>query len=144
MARGYYRLAADASSSDDMRWVASAPNGQAFEERGALAGLWISDKNSTGLPPDKYHRCWPFHLAMKPFYHLMRHGLVGGKAFLCPFPIWRWWLKWQSWPNCDVVQAIMGFATEPFDWADRMGALKVVDAPNSHPDQLLRLYAAGM
>jgi glycosyltransferase involved in cell wall biosynthesis len=106
---------------------------RAFQERGALAGLWISNKNNTGLPPDKYHRCWAFHLAMKPFYRLMPWWGWVEKPFYALFPIWRWWVKRQSWPNCDVVHAIMGFATEPFDWADKHGALKVVDAPNSHP-----------
>jgi glycosyltransferase involved in cell wall biosynthesis len=106
---------------------------RAFWNRGALAGLWISDKNSTGLPPDKYRRCWAFHLPMKPFYHLTPTAMWVEKPFYALFPVWRWWLKQQSWPKCDVVHAIMGFATEPFDWADRQGALKVVDAPNSHP-----------
>jgi glycosyltransferase involved in cell wall biosynthesis len=106
---------------------------RAFEARGALAGLWISDKNSTGLPPDKYHRCWPFHLAMKPFYHLTPPMMWVEKPFYALFPLWRSWLKRQAWPECDVVQSIMGFATEPFDRADRTGALKVLDAPNSHP-----------
>ena len=55
------------------------------------------------------------------------------KPFYALFPLWRGWLKRQTWPECNVVQAIMGFATEPFDRADRMGALKVVDASNSHP-----------
>jgi glycosyltransferase involved in cell wall biosynthesis len=106
---------------------------RAFQERGALAGLWISDKNSTGLPSDKYHRCWPFHLAMKPFYRLTPDSMWVEKPFHALFPLWRWWLKRQAWPRCDVVQAVMGFATEPFDWADQHGALKVIDVPNSHP-----------
>jgi len=106
---------------------------RAFQDRGALAGLWISDKNSTGLPSNKYHRCWAFHLPMKLFYHLTPTTMWVEKPFYAFFPVWCWWLKRQSWPKCDVVHSIMGFATEPFDRADRMGALKVVDAPNSHP-----------
>jgi glycosyltransferase involved in cell wall biosynthesis len=106
---------------------------RAFQDRNALAGLWISDKNSTALPADKYHRCWPFHLAMKPFYHLTPEACWVEKPFYALFPLWRWWLNRQAWPECNVVQAIMGFATEPFDRADRTGALKVLDAPNSHP-----------
>jgi glycosyltransferase involved in cell wall biosynthesis len=105
----------------------------AFETRNALAGLWISDKNNTGLPPDKYHRCWPFHLAMKPFYHLTPQAMWVDKPFYALFPVWRWWLKRQSWPQCDVVHGFVGFGTEPFDWAERNGALKVIEAPNSHP-----------
>ena len=42
---------------------------KAFETRGALAGLWVSDKNNTGVAPEKYRRCWPLHLALKPFFH---------------------------------------------------------------------------
>ena len=106
---------------------------KAFEARNALAGLWISDKNDTGLPPNKYHRCWPYHLAMKPFYHLTPQAMWVEKPFYALFPIWRWWLKRQSWPKCDVVHAFIGFSTEPFDWAERNGALKVIEAPNSHP-----------
>jgi glycosyltransferase involved in cell wall biosynthesis len=107
---------------------------RAFQDRGALAGLWVADKNSTGLPPDKYHRCWPYQLAMQPFYYLMTPpSWWVEKPFYALFPLWRGWLKRQTWPECNVVQAIMGFATEPFDRADRMGALKVVDASNSHP-----------
>lgn len=106
---------------------------RAFEARGALAGLWISDKNSTNLPAAKFRRCRPFHLAMKPFYHLAPWWYWVEKPFYRLFPIWRWWIKRQPWPVCNVVHAIMGFGTEPFDRADRTGALKVVDAPNSHP-----------
>jgi glycosyltransferase involved in cell wall biosynthesis len=106
---------------------------RAFHERGALAGLWVSDKNSTGLPPDKYHRCWPYQLAMQPFYRLMPQSWWVEKPFYALFPLWRGWLKRQTWPRCNVVHAMMGFATEPFDWADKHGALKVIDAPNSHP-----------
>jgi glycosyltransferase involved in cell wall biosynthesis len=106
---------------------------KAFEARNALAGLWISDKNNTGLPPDKYHRCWPFHLAMKPFYRLTPQAMWVDKPFYALFPIWGWWLKRQSWPQCDVVHGFIGFGTEPFDWAERNGALKVIEAPNSHP-----------
>lgn len=105
---------------------------KAFEARGALAGLWISAKNSTGISPEKYRRCWPFHLAMKPFYHLAPQ-IWEEKAFYAFFPLWKHWLLGQSWPECNVVQAILGFATEPFDRAEKTGALKVVDCPNSHP-----------
>lgn len=107
--------------------------GRAFECRDALAGVWISDRNTTNLPANKFRRCWPFHLAMKPFYHLTPWWCWVEEPFYAFFPLWRGWLKRQPWPECNVVQAIMGFATEPFDRADRAGALKVVDAPNSHP-----------
>ena len=105
---------------------------KAFETRGALAGLWISGKNHTGVAAEKFRRCWPFHLTMKPFYHLAPQ-IWTERAFYAFFPIWRAWLKRQPWPECRVVQAIMGYATEPFDVAEKIGALKVVDCQNSHP-----------
>ncbi len=104
----------------------------AFNNRGALAGLWLTGKKGDGVPADKFRRCWPFHLAMKPFYHLAPQ-IWTERAFYAFFPIWRAWLNRQSWPECRVVQAIMGYATEPFDQADRRGVFKVIDCQNSHP-----------
>src|ERR1035437_3762588 len=103
-----------------------------FAERDALAGLWISNKNSTRLPPEQYRRCWPFHLALKPFLHGAPQ-IWSEKAFYAFFPIWKTWFLSQRFPECNVVQAIAGFATEPFDRAEKTGALKVVDCANSHP-----------
>ena len=105
---------------------------KAFSQRGALAGLWISNKNSTEVPVEKFRRCWPFHLAMKPFFHFTPQ-IVEEKAFYALFPIWKSWFLSQAFPQCNVVQAIAGFATEPFARAEKIGALKVVDCPNSHP-----------
>ncbi|MEI9863117.1 MAG: hypothetical protein WDN00_00870 [Limisphaerales bacterium] len=105
---------------------------RAFEVAGALSGLWISGKNSNKIAANHYRRCWPFHLAMKPFYHLAPQ-ILQERAFYAFLPIWKKWLRSQAWPDCNVVQAIMGFATEPFDRAEASGALKVVDCPNSHP-----------
>jgi glycosyltransferase involved in cell wall biosynthesis len=104
----------------------------AFHHRKALAGLWVSDKNSTRLPPTLYRRCWPHHLAMKLVYHWAPQIWVE-KLFYLFFPLWRHWLLSQKWPQVEVVQAIAGFATEPFDHAEKAGALKVVDCTNSHP-----------
>ena len=122
-----------------MQVVLATPGGwhlpstaKAFEQRDALAGLWISNKNSTGLPANKFSRCWPFHLAMKPFFHCAPQ-IWQETAFYAFFPICKSWFQAQPWPECDVVHAIMGFATEPFDRAERTGALKVLDCPNSHP-----------
>lgn len=109
---------------------------KAFAQRGALAGLWMADKNATGIPAERYRRCWPYHLAMKPFYHCApqiwaeraTYGFIG---------LWSAWLRRQlrsrNCPKIDAVHAIMGFASEIFDWADETGALKIVDCPNSHP-----------
>jgi glycosyltransferase involved in cell wall biosynthesis len=105
---------------------------KAFQQRGTLAGLWISAKNSTGISPDKFRRCWPFHLALKPFFHCAPQ-IWEEKAFYKFFPLWRVWLRRQTFPDCEVVQSTMGFATEPFDRAEKTGALKVVDCQNSHP-----------
>jgi len=105
---------------------------QALAQRNALAGLWMSNKSSPGIPPGLFHRCWPFHLAMKLFYHWAPQIWVE-KLFYRFFPLWRSWLRRQPWPEVEVVQAIAGYATEPFDHAEKVGALRVVDCPNSHP-----------
>ncbi|MEI9897540.1 MAG: glycosyltransferase family 4 protein [Chthoniobacter sp.] len=105
---------------------------KAMEQRGALAGLWTTDKNTTGISAEKYRRCWPFHVAMKPFYHCAPQ-IWTEKAFYALSPIWQLWFRSQTLPPCHVVQAIMGFASEPFDVADKTGALKVVDCANTHP-----------
>jgi glycosyltransferase involved in cell wall biosynthesis len=105
---------------------------KAFANRNALAGLWISNKNSTQVPAELYRRCWPFHLALKPFFHFAPQ-IWEEKAFYQLFPIWKSWLKAQPYPDCNVIQAIIGYATEPFDHAEKTGALKVLDCPNSHP-----------
>jgi glycosyltransferase involved in cell wall biosynthesis len=105
---------------------------KAFAERGALAGLWISDKNNAGIAAEKYRRCWPYHLAMKPFYQFASQIWIE-RATYANFPFWRAWLRRQSCPEMNVVQSTMGFAAELFDMAEKSGALKVVDCPNSHP-----------
>lgn len=105
---------------------------KAFAVRSSLAGLWISNKNCSGIAPQQYRRCWPFHLVMKPFLHLAPQ-IWQEWAFYAFSPIWNRWLKAQVFPPCEVMQAIMGFATEPFNVAEQTGSLKVVDCPNSHP-----------
>jgi glycosyltransferase involved in cell wall biosynthesis len=83
-------------------------------------------------PTTFYFRCWPYHLAMKPFYQFAPQIWTERGAY-ASFPFWRTWLQRQPWPDTNVVQATMGFATELFDVADQTRALKVVDCPNSHP-----------
>jgi len=96
----------------------------------------MADKNSTGLPAHEYRRCWPYHLAMKPFYHFAPQ-IWDERATYALSVLWRSWLRARlrspGCPQFDVVQAIMGFATEIFERAEKVGALKVVDCPNSHP-----------
>lgn len=112
---------------------------KAFQERGALAGLWMAEKNNTKLPPDRYRRCWPYHLAMKPFYHFAPQIWRERAMYGCQ-PIYERWLRSQlraaRCPPIQVVQAITGVCTEAFNWADRAGALKVADCANSHPTTL--------
>lgn len=105
---------------------------RALEARDALAGLWVTVKKNSDLPESKFRRCWPFHLAMKPFYHVAPQ-IVEERAFYTLFPIWKRWIQSQEWSECNIVQGIMGYCTELFDRADEAGALKVVDCPNSHP-----------
>jgi glycosyltransferase involved in cell wall biosynthesis len=69
---------------------------------------------------------------MLPLYRLTPQ-LWQERAFYALLPIWKAWLKTQQFPKCNVVQAIMGYGTEPFDHAEKIGALKVLDCPNSHP-----------
>ncbi len=109
---------------------------KAFHARDSLAQLWVTDRCRNGLAADKVRRCWPFQIAMQPFFRLAPQ-IVIERAFYALFPIWRHWLNSklasQVEPDVNVIQAIMGFATEPFDHAEKIGALKVVDCPNSHP-----------
>lgn len=109
---------------------------RAFAARQGLARLWMADKKPDGLAPERYERCWPYHAAMKPFYHFTSQ-LVSEKATYAMIGFWRRWLQARlnaaSCPAYDVAHAIMGFGCELFDHAERRGALKVVDCPNSHP-----------
>jgi glycosyltransferase involved in cell wall biosynthesis len=69
---------------------------------------------------------------MKPFYRFAPQILTE-KIFYAFFPFWWAWVKFQSLPLCNVVQAPMGYATELFDQYKSTQVLKVVDCPNSHP-----------
>jgi len=104
----------------------------ALGAREALAGFYLSDNDRTRLPREKIHRCWRYHVAMKGFYHLAPQ-IVTEKAGHFFHPLWRAWIRAQKFPPYDVVHATMGNATEAFDDADRTGALRVVECPNSHP-----------
>ena len=109
------------------------PTARAFHARGALAGLWISDKNTAAVPAEKFRRCWPFRLAMQPFYQFASEIMIE-RAFYTLLPIWKAWVKAQPFPACNVVHAIAAYGTELFDLADqKAGVLRVVDCPNSHP-----------
>jgi glycosyltransferase involved in cell wall biosynthesis len=96
----------------------------------------MADSNRVGLPPSEYLRCWPYHLAMKPFYHCASQ-VWSERATYYFCGIYDAWLRRKlrmiTCPKFDVAHAIMGFATALFDRADEVGALKVLDCPNSHP-----------
>jgi glycosyltransferase involved in cell wall biosynthesis len=69
---------------------------------------------------------------MLPIYRWLPQIWVE-RALYFLFPIWRAWLLRQRYPQCNVIHSIVGYGTEPFDVADRTGALKVADCPNSNP-----------
>jgi glycosyltransferase involved in cell wall biosynthesis len=124
---------------DAMRIVLAAcgaahlrPIARAIQDRGDLAGLWISDKNNTGISPEKYRRCWSYHLMVKPFYHFGPFK-IREKVCFGLLPVWGRWVSRQKTEPFDVAYSILGHATGPFDVAERVGALKVLDATNSHP-----------
>src|ERR1043166_4693398 len=100
------------------------PIARALQDRNALAGLWNADKSSTGIEPEKYRRCWRYHLTSVGMREKMAMAL---------FPLWGSWIRRQVPPAFDVAYAIMGHGTELFDVADRSRALKVIDATSSHP-----------
>ena len=111
-------------------------NAQVFERRGALAGLLLAARKkrvTPGLPAEKVLCCWPVHLGMMPFY-FWAPQIWTERVFYASFPVWKAWLMTQRVPWFNVVQAILGYGSEVFDRAEKIGALKVADAPNSHPD----------
>ena len=99
---------------------------------GQQASLYTATRNFTDLPPLSYRRSWPFSIACQPFLRFAK-GRFAEKGFHTMLPIWRVWLKHQNLPKVDVVHSVMGFTAEPFDHAEKTGALKVLDASNSHP-----------
>lgn len=109
-----------------------ARTAKAFAKRGALAGFWSSTRDRVGLPTGTYRRCWPFHVCMTPFYRYGPPNWIEPTLYAMT-PIWRFWLSRQSLPSFNVVQSIMGFCTEAFDYADKVGGLKVLDSPTAHP-----------
>jgi glycosyltransferase involved in cell wall biosynthesis len=101
-----------------------------------LYQMWFSDKLREPSLHRYYRRCWPYHLSVKWLYHT---ATIGQKDNLLPrfLPIWDAWCRRRfdkiKSSDIDIVFSIMGYGTGPFDLADRLGALKVVDASSSHP-----------
>lgn len=101
---------------------------------GRLSSIWVSSKNP-GLPEEEYRRIWPYHLAMKPFYHWAPPNLEERMRWKNLW-LYDWWVKRQSLPDSvDVVHCPMGSCTPVFDLAEACGRpiLKVFEAMNGHP-----------
>jgi len=130
--RPEFRLAALKFLLTALGGAHTPPVARALQDRDALAGLWISGKNSSGVSADKYRRCWPYHLAMKLFYHQPSQKLREYMT-LRLLPIWAFWVRHQKPPAFDVAYACMGQGAELFEKAERAGALKVTDGSSSHP-----------
>src|SRR6266581_6403690 len=81
---------------------------RALQDRGSLAGLWMTAKNRTGIASEKFRRAWIFHLAMKPFYHLTSAGIIEKLSHKF-FPLWQFWIRRQKPPVFDVAYAMTGF-----------------------------------
>src|SRR5205823_13447686 len=96
---------------------------KAFSERGSLAGLWITLGNHAGIPANKYRRAWPFQAAMLPLYFCVPQ-ILAERAFYAFLPLWKAWPAHQQFPLRNVGRATIGYGNEPFDRAERIGALK--------------------
>jgi glycosyltransferase involved in cell wall biosynthesis len=121
----------------------------AFQQRGALAGLWMSDRNKGRVAKDKFKWCWPVFTLTKPLWFTPLPAYWAERLFWKSLPIWKAWFKCQRFPECNVIHARMGYALEPFQRAGD-GILKVIDCCNSHPatqcgywQRELDLFASG-
>ena len=107
-----------------------------------LSGYWMGNKRPDGIPSEKYKRIWPYHLAMKAFYHLPFTKLEERMRWI-NFPFYDAWISRQKLPEgVNVVQAPMGSCEAIFKLALKSGQpiLKVFDAPNSHPFNLSKVW----
>jgi glycosyltransferase involved in cell wall biosynthesis len=123
-----------------------------FEQLGALTGFWVSGSKRSGVSEQRYRRIWDYHLAQKLFYHLPFPKLEEDMRWI-NLPFYERWIRRQTLPpSTNVVQGPMGSCEALFRLADQSGhkVLKVFDAPNSHPTNLVGywqrecdLYASG-
>lgn len=110
-----------------------------FEKLDALTGYWVSNSARSGVSKEKYKRIWDYHLAQKLFYHLPFPNLEEEMRWI-NLPFYERWIARQTLPEgTNVVQGPMGSCEALFRLADRTGrrVLKVFDAPNSHPTNLV-------
>jgi glycosyltransferase involved in cell wall biosynthesis len=105
----------------------------ALHERGVLSALLMADKKPSLLPPQLYRRCWPYHVAMKFFYHCTSQILEEKATYFFSHLYDSWLQKELRRRSYDVIHAIMGFGIHGFLHASSKNALKVVDCPNTHP-----------
>jgi glycosyltransferase involved in cell wall biosynthesis len=93
----------------------------------------MGDKKPRLLPAQFYKRCWPYHLAMKFFYHFTSQILEEKATYFFSYLYDSWLAKELRCQSYDVIQSIMGFGIKGFRHPSSRGALKVVDCPNTHP-----------
>jgi glycosyltransferase involved in cell wall biosynthesis len=105
----------------------------ALHKRNALSSLLMADKKPRLLPPQFYKRCWPYHLAMKFFYHCTSQILEEKATYFFSYLYDSWLQKELRIHSYDVIHSIMGFGIKGFQHASSKSALKVVDCPNTHP-----------
>jgi glycosyltransferase involved in cell wall biosynthesis len=123
-----------------------------FEKLDALSGYWVSNSSHSGVSEQRYRRIWDYHLAQKLFYHLPFPNLEEQMRWI-NLPFYERWMARQRLPEgTNVVQGPMGSCEALFRLAEQSGrqVLKVFDAPNSHPTNLVGywqrecdLYAPG-
>jgi len=106
---------------------------KAYQANGVLRGIFTSVKNNKGIQSDLFHRCWPFHFLMKPFYVLLDPLSWQQIQFRFLMPVFDRWFKSKKIQDFNIVEAIAWGAKAPFDFAEKNGALKVIDMPNSYP-----------
>ena len=105
----------------------------ALHKRGVLSSLLMADKKPRLLPTKFYRRCWPYHLAMKFFYHCTSQILEEKATYFFSYLYDSWLQKELHIHSYDVIHSIMGFGIKGFQHASSKSALKVVDCPNTHP-----------
>ncbi|MGA0888550.1 MAG: glycosyltransferase family 4 protein [bacterium] len=113
-----------------------------FENLGSLEGYWMGNKCPVGIPPSKYKRIWPYHIAQKAFYHFASPDLEERMRWN-NLTFYDAWIRRQTIPsNVNVVQGPMGSCESLFEIAQCKDPriLKVFDAPNSHPNTLFEYW----
>ena len=105
----------------------------ALHKRGVLCALLMADKKPRLLPRQFYKRCWPYHLAMKFFYHFTSQILEEKATYFFSYLYDSWVENELRSHSYDVIQGIIGFGIRGFRHASSRHALKVVDCPNTHP-----------